>query len=373
MEKLNRFAVARTVGALVALAIGIFRPSPLLAAGSETLPVHWTKDLKIPPEGATPAGVKKLLDREVDMSKSGGSLEAASEEPGKAAETVKTCRRYLELKDDGYDWGTTYDLSMESWFKSACNPLALLKDARPSKRSFLADYHFSKESLADFPPCLGGIGGDSSYSRALEAAMKGGTSWRAFAPAKKVGEVRPHGFDFADASEEVSVDFVLWGDLDGDGIEDVVADVASHSKEGTARWYVQDVLTRFEGERVFRVVRGGYHSSCEANVGTAFSGCAWDRVDAETSAFQKLYDAKSFPEAYASLLATKQQCYESLSSERKLGLVADLTIAAHRAGHDDVCRELADQARQEPAWKWATRPVASIEHNRGLCEGNKAE
>jgi hypothetical protein len=155
--------------------------------------------------------------------------------------SVATCEEYLAAKKEGFEPsdGSTAGQADESFFKHPCATLEHLGRAKPSKQSFLADYHFSASSLADFPDCV-------------DAGSK-----------TKVTAVRPHGFTFADDAQEVVLELVAWGDWNGDGIEDVLANVGTYAVGGTLRTYTNVTFTRKAGEKVFRVVKeGGQSGDC---------------------------------------------------------------------------------------------------------------
>jgi hypothetical protein len=108
---------------------------------------------------------EELLDKPVDMSKSGGELHLTS--PDGQRVLVTTGRQWFDLKRKGFYPYTTYDIMMEGWFKECCEPLLYLKKAKPARISYLADFRLDADPLKNLPPCLGPIiSGDTSLDYA---------------------------------------------------------------------------------------------------------------------------------------------------------------------------------------------------------------
>jgi len=280
------------------------------------------------------------------------------------------CEEYLSLTKQGFSSpGTTFDVSQESFFKARCIPLKRLLEAKSSGQSFLDSYKFTPDSLKDFPPCIGGMGGDSSYASKLKRAMEGGTSWQAFDPAKKVTKTRPSGMSFRGGGEEIDIDFVVWGDFNGDRIEDVLAIVGTHATEGSYRSFEQAILSRKQGERLFRIVFSET-DSCKSNMNTTYTGCSWDRVDRERTELTRLFAAKDYSTAYAKLRRVKEECFDTLSDERRLWFLSDMSLAALKAGDPNACLKILNETKTNEALDWDMMKPArkAIAYNRGLCE-----
>lgn len=219
---------------------------------SDLIPVKWRttnsvfKDLKSLSE--LPELMKKNLD----------PVNLIKENPDKKTfddKIATNCPQYNELKAQGYGPNTNADIAMEGFFILSCDPIQWLSKMKPSKKSFLKNYSFSKKSLKEIPPSLGGIGGDSSYKAALEKALSQGKSWSGFDPSMKVKKVSSDRLDIANKSEKIIFQVLASGDFNDDGLEDLILSVATYAIGGTYHAYEAAIVTRREGEKRFRIVK----------------------------------------------------------------------------------------------------------------------
>ncbi len=70
-----------------------------------------------------------------------------------------------------------------------------------------------------------------------------------------MAEAAPARLVLQDAASETVLDVLAWGDVDGDGHEDVVVSSSVRATEGTWTRYGLFVLTRRAGDPLLRVVR----------------------------------------------------------------------------------------------------------------------
>jgi hypothetical protein len=218
-----------------------------LEASEKLIPVHWCNKGDL-------SRLRSLKDVETERLR---PLRPNGEQGLKMGDQIaQNCKEYDEFKKQGLEVGvTTFDLTQESFFKQKCTLLQLIKKAQPSKKSFLSHYKFTKNSLRDFPPSLGGIWGEPSRLSSLREAMKAGKSWADFDPKKKVTQITKNSITFADRNEKVFLEFLVWGDFNHDGVEDVWVKVATHAIEGSFRSYDHAILTRRKHENQFRVIQ----------------------------------------------------------------------------------------------------------------------
>lgn len=169
--------------------------------------------------------------------------------------TVSNCPQYLEFVTQGYGPNTNVDIAMEGFFKMRCRPIEWLSKAKPSKMSFVKNYSFSKKSIKELPPSLGGLGGDSSHQAALEKALSQGKSWSGFDPSMKVKKVSSDKLEIANKSEEIIFQILASGDMNDDGMEDLILFVGTYAVGGSFRAYDTVIVTRKKGQKLFRIVK----------------------------------------------------------------------------------------------------------------------
>lgn len=201
--------------------------------------VRWTKHLTLD-------SLERLdthLDKPVDMSRSGGELHLTSPDNEDQRIMVTTGRQYFDLKRRGFYPYTTYDITMESWFKAACEPLVYLKKAKPARISYIADFELNADPLTVLPPSLGPIiSGDEE--RWVKQGVAEGKTWADLFPGTVVESSEPTKIHLKDKDALIILSLIAWGDFNGDGFEDVLLYRCFYITVGTLRSYRHVVLTR---------------------------------------------------------------------------------------------------------------------------------
>ncbi|MGB8932798.1 MAG: hypothetical protein WCC48_16255 [Anaeromyxobacteraceae bacterium] len=174
---------------------------------------------------------------------------------GSARRRAVRCEEFLSLVRQGFEPQNSLGIDDAGRYLVRCGGLELLSQARPSRASRVSDAPFGDRPLAALPPCVGGR--HASQEAAGDAARATGerTSWADFDPRARVSEAGAATLLFGNDVFETRLSTLAWGDLDGDGLEDVLVSSATHSKEGSWRNHEFYVLTRRLGERGLRVVR----------------------------------------------------------------------------------------------------------------------
>ena len=187
--------------------------------------------------------IDSALRKPVDMSKSGGTLELTG---NSKKVKVSTCQEYFDFKDKGYSADTTYDVTMESWFINACIPLRLLKEAKPSRVSFLAGSFLADDPLKNLPLDLS-LSLSSDDTKNLQAAKEKGLTWGKFIPDATVKIIDNNQIILNSAEKgSTSVDLLAFGDFNNDGIEDALVFVSHYVTDGSYRNFSIKILTRLE-------------------------------------------------------------------------------------------------------------------------------
>jgi len=86
--------------------------------------------------------------------------------------------------------------------------------------------------------------------------------------------------------------------------------------------------------------------------------------------FTKFYRAGQFAESVEALTKIKQNCWDSLDATDRGWLISDLTLGVAKAGHPDLCRQLAAAAPKELDPE--SRVAKAIHFNEEHCEDKPA-
>lgn len=284
---------------------------------------------------------------------------------------VKTCEDYLEARDLHYWPKTNRDRIREHRFRFRCEALRRITEAKPSKESYLKDYSFHTGALGELPPCVGGMGGVEGYRDAVEKAMATLTSWKSFAPDKTVVRAEKNEMVFQNREETITVDFVVWGDFNADGIEDVLALVATQPSGlgGSYKDYQAVALTRLKGETFFRALGEQGVWACLPQVGIKLTECRGDVLDEQRRQFETKLKAKNYVRALEFWSGVFDRCRTTLAEEKRLNFLADLSGTALAAKRWEQCETLAKQGLESAPTDWtSTRTVVrSLEKNRDVC------
>ena len=152
----------------------------------------------------------------------------------KQKKMISNCADYSQLKSKGWYAETTYDLSMESFFKETCTTLDLLSKARPSKKSYFNSTVFQKEDI------------DKLSSEMLNSTIALGDSL----PCEKIPSLKKctqklqgkiflddQKLSYEDAYNIISFSPKVRGDINYDGLEDIALSYGHHLKQGSYRGY----------------------------------------------------------------------------------------------------------------------------------------
>jgi hypothetical protein len=212
--------------------------------GPTPLAVRWTKALNL----ASLADIDRKLAEPVVIE---GGGELVLKHDHQAPCKVTTGREYLDAIAAGYYPLTTYDLTMESWFKRATEPLVLLQKARPAQESFVAAIDLRKDPLSLLPPTLGpwAEGAERRQNEALEAA---GKPWKAAYPRTVIEQAKQDRITLVTQGSRTIIEILAWADFDGDGTEDLLLAVNHSATAGSYRSYEFQIVGRKDPKATLR-------------------------------------------------------------------------------------------------------------------------
>lgn len=206
------------------------------AVATASIPVSWNQ--KVLPDVLSLSDVEAALQRE---GVSPGPLLMAR--GSSDVQEIKNCHDYLVAKKLGFGPNSTFAKAMESFYIQRCRALTFIQSAAPSKQSFL-DHFFTMSSHQHLPICMGEMGGDSGFweinnQQTLRGDSLAMNPWT-------VG-LNNSSLELSDGAEVRIFDQLAYGDINGDGIEDVLMSSGSYYLEGTARSYQTYELTKNDG------------------------------------------------------------------------------------------------------------------------------
>ena len=207
---------------------------PSAGAATGKYRVRWSEGVKL----KSTADIAAALDE--DVLAKGQSLDLVHNEDKR---TVRTCGDYSKATADGFAPENNPGIAAESFFKARCIPLLFLREARPSATSWVSDLRLDRNALRTLPASMN-LSMESLSDQEKEA-IAGGQRLAAFDPRLVVVKASATSVTFDDPKVLTStVQIVAWGDLDHDGVEDVLLFQSLHSLEGSFRAFSHWVATR---------------------------------------------------------------------------------------------------------------------------------
>jgi hypothetical protein len=166
---------------------------------------------------------------------------------------VENCNDYIKAKQRGGTAGTTFEISMESFFIHTCGALAGLKSSSVPKKDFVDVKTYP--ALEKFPVfLLPYLSGDQEAE--LLAASNAGKNLKEYAISKEIEINRKEkSFGVIWDDMERSFDLVAEGDFTGDGYASLLVFTVSHSRTGTLRAYEYILLTMRDNNQKMYDVR----------------------------------------------------------------------------------------------------------------------
>jgi hypothetical protein len=214
-------------------------------AYAEEYPVRWTEHIKI----NSLDEIDSALDNYVDEY-AGTPHELTLINDQEDKHRVSTYRQYRALQDEGYYPATNWDILYQFRFTENCTSLELLKKAKPSKISYIADFNITDNPLQVLPPTLDLINTSYEIEKA-EEAIKQGKTWKEYDPTstytvKDAYSIHIETYEDTYGGNDIYITVQAWGDFNNDGIEDVLLLVTHYIKGASYRDCRHRLLTRFE-------------------------------------------------------------------------------------------------------------------------------
>jgi len=231
--------------------LDVARPDALWTPDDATArryPVRWSKDLEL-------RSLDEVEGALSDVDPDGfGELQRQGE-----TATAHTCRERSVLLAKGYAPINSAEAQADSGARIRCGTLELLKQAKQSSVSFVHDLRFDSSALAVLPASVATALSPERVA-AVAAATQQGKSLKSYDPRARV-DVTPDSsalliHEGGDQSA-ILITPQAWGDIDGDGTEDVIVYVVNAMTRGTYRSSRLMVLTRGRSDAVLREIPTG--------------------------------------------------------------------------------------------------------------------
>lgn len=197
-----------------------------------------------------PDQVQALATRPVSFGENEGvtGLQMSSASAGMQSREVHSCAEYAAAQRDGLAALSTFDMSIESFFKEACGTLQAIAAAKPAQRSYLSSPHVSLGDLNLLPTtAVSMIVTTPAPARTLgDLVSAGGVT---------VSKKDANTLEIQAGATAGQLKEIARGDFNGDGLEDILAFQAVHAEDGTFRAYDTEILTRRSAEGPLEVTR----------------------------------------------------------------------------------------------------------------------
>ncbi len=211
----------------------VSQPLPDPPAAYTRYPLRWTHH--VAPEGR--AALEEAMSRPPRGLAAGDALVLrAPESRAHARETVRvtTCAQYQSARSRGFS--SDGPPSAEIAFVTGCTALRFMREARPSRKSYLANLRLDRDALDQLP--------ETMSLDFWETALPEGKTLRAYNPRLQVTRADATSVVYGVAEAEWTVDVLAFGDFDHDGIEDVLLRQTLGRRNARPLVYTHVVLTR---------------------------------------------------------------------------------------------------------------------------------
>jgi hypothetical protein len=169
---------------------------------------------------------------------------------------VFSCREWAQAHRQGEYVNSNYEMAMESSFIHTCSLLYALKDAKPAKRSFIANPRVGLANLNLLPPNVKGDGlSDEEETEFNKLAARGVRMSNLIAKGEVKAKATKTSLSLAEPYDETELEEAARADFNGDGVEDIFIWASKHIGMGTLRYYYYFLLTRRSPAAGFEVQR----------------------------------------------------------------------------------------------------------------------
>ena len=194
----------------------------------------------------SPKQLDTLLDRPVKQGENAATpLELTHPEDFSKREKIRTCRQFMEKKAEDYYALSGADMAAEGWYERTCGTVSMLKAAKRAERSFLERPDSGLSDVSVLSVRMLPVAAEVKRKEILLLAKEGLT----IADLVAEGLVEVHSssrteLDLSYGGSRARYHELARGDMNHDGLDDLVVFMGVRATGGTMGWYETLALTR---------------------------------------------------------------------------------------------------------------------------------
>lgn len=213
--------------------------SPAPPSPPPSIPVRWTAELSI--NQADLDDIPAFLARPVPIGSNDNSARPALLGPDGQIRKPVTGFEWLDACDEGFSYKTNADNRMESWYRQRVLAALWLASAKPSRRSHV-DTLLTGKDITDWLPLTPEFTLTEDHLDTLRTRLHRAPTWKDVYPKSTVTVKSKWSADVFDGDNTHTVVTILgYGDVTGDGMEDMLLSLTTYLDQGT--WYAHRLVT----------------------------------------------------------------------------------------------------------------------------------
>ncbi len=212
-------------------------------------PVWWSPALELDSLDAIDA----RLERELWKGDSDGMQLIKNEGDTRLEVWANSCNEFLALTEAGYHGRGSRGYKVQLITAAYCRAITWLKDASAARESHLRDFMLD-ETAIDYLPVMVHITPSCDFLCEHLEANEQRIPLSRVTPDLEVVTVGPDGMEIRTAILATRLSALARGDMNSDGLEDLLILSRTHATEGTGRWSFVFLLTREGPSAVLNVL-----------------------------------------------------------------------------------------------------------------------
>jgi hypothetical protein len=234
------------IAAVMALVIGLFGPA---SADDGPFPVWWSPVLELDSLDQIDA----RLEREIWPDDPEGMPLYQYEGDTRLEVWAINCKELKRRSEEGYYGAGSHDRWVQKYHLSQCKAIEMLRSAAPASRSFVQDFTYDLESV-NYLPAMVDLSPSCDFVCREVVANERRIPLSRFHDIRLVQILSEAEMKYWSEDWQIRVVKLAHGDLNQDGVEDLLVLSSGGSISGTGSWAELFLLTRFGPEEVLKIV-----------------------------------------------------------------------------------------------------------------------